>query len=228
LIYLFVWATAAGGRTIGGLGRDEFVTYYLALLVIGRFTWSANNWTVGDAIRSGQMNVLFLRPMSPMYDALASEVAGKVVFMSFTLPLVGVLGLILRPEVHLTPGNSLAFFPALGLAWGLRFFWDYWLALLAYWTTRADALLSLQASLIFLLGGEVAPNTLLPGPLQTGAKILPFRYMLGFPVEVLTGQLDAAELQTGFAIQVGWLVLTFIVFVSVWRSGIKRYTAVGG
>ena len=31
LIYLFVWSTAAGGETIGGLTRDQFVTYYLVL-----------------------------------------------------------------------------------------------------------------------------------------------------------------------------------------------------
>lgn len=28
LIYLFVWATAAGGETIGGFSRSEFVAYY--------------------------------------------------------------------------------------------------------------------------------------------------------------------------------------------------------
>ena len=85
----------------------------------------------------------------------------------------------------------LAFIPALLLAWLLRFFWGYWLALLAFWATRADALLALQDTLVFLLAGQVAPVALLPGALQPAATRLPFRYMVGFPVEVLTGQLDA-------------------------------------
>ena len=58
--------------------------------------------------------------------------------------------------------------------------------------------------------------------------VLPFRYMIGFPVEVLTGGLNAADTHTGFAFQVGWLVVTVILFVLIWRAGVKQYSAVGG
>jgi ABC-type uncharacterized transport system permease subunit len=61
--------------------------------------------------------------------------------------------------------------------------------LLAFWATRADSLLALQHGLMFLLGGQVAPTILLPGALRIAADHLPFRFMLGFPVEILTGQL---------------------------------------
>jgi len=228
LVYLFVWSAAAAGGTVGGLAQSELSAYYLVLILVNQFTFCTNNWTVGDAIRYGRMNLLLLRPMSPTYDALASEVAGKVVFMTFAIPVTAVLALVLRPELHLTPQNGMAFVPALLMAWALRFFWGYWLALLAFWTTRADALLSLQESLVFLLGGQVAPFVLLPDLMQKIAVALPFRYMVGFPVEVLTGQLSAAELRTGFAFQAGWLLVALVVFVVVWRTGVRRYSAVGG
>jgi ABC-2 type transport system permease protein len=47
-------------------------------------------------------------------------------------------------------------------------------------------------------------------------------------VEVLTGQLDSSGLWTGFAFQVGWLVLALTLSAIVWRAGVKRYSAVGG
>lgn len=228
LIYLLVWSTAAGDQAIGGLTRGEFVAYYLTLILVNQLTYSQANWTVGDLIRYGQMNHILLRPIPPLSDALASEFAGKVVYLAFDLPLVALLALILRPELDFHINNGLAFIPALVLAWALRFFWGYWLALLAFWAARADALLALQDSLIFLLAGQVAPIALLPPAMQTLAKILPFRYMVAFPVEVLTGQVDPANLLPGFAIQAAWLAVAVLLSIVLWRSGLRRYTALGG
>jgi len=228
LVYLLVWSTAAGERAVGGLSRGELVGYYVVLILVNQLTFSTNNWTVGDGIRYGRMNFLLLRPLSPIYDALASEVAVKVVFMTFALPLAGVLALLLRPELHATWGHALAFLPALLLAWALRWLWGYWLALLSFWATRADALLSLQESLIFLIGGQVAPTLLLPAFLQDAARLLPFRYMVAFPVEILAGQLTPAEIGTGFALQAAWLGVALLLFVALWRAGLRRYSAVGG
>jgi ABC-2 type transport system permease protein len=125
-------------------------------------------------------------------------------------------------------GDWLAFLPALLMAWGLRFFWGYWLALLAFWATRSDGLLALQDSLIFLLSGQVAPVALLPEVLQKAAFILPFRYMVSFPVEVLMGQLEGTDLWVGFIFQAGWLVIAVGLSTVVWKLGLRHYAAVGG
>jgi ABC-2 type transport system permease protein len=228
LIYLLVWSTAAGTGAIQGISRGGFVAYYLALILVNQVTYAQTNWTVGDLIRSGGMNRVLLRPIHPIFDVLASEFAGKVVYLVFDVPVVAALAFVLRPEMDFRLENGLAFLLALTLAWALRFFWGYWLALLAFWTTRADALLGLQDALIFLLAGQVAPVALLPGALQTAAKLLPFRYMVAFPVEVLLGQVDRANLVMGFALQTGWLAVAFGLYVLVWRTGLRRYSAIGG
>jgi ABC-2 type transport system permease protein len=204
------------------------VAYYLVLIIVNQITYAQTNWTVGDLIRYGQMSRVLLRPIAPIFDALATEIAGKVVYLAFDVPVVIGLALVLHPTLELTLTNALAFIPALVLAWALRFFWGYWLALLAFWTARADALLALQDALMFLLAGQVAPVGLLPGLMQAAARVLPFRYMVAFPVEILSGQLAPADLLPGFVMQGGWLVVSLALYGLLWRNGLKRYTAVGG
>lgn len=233
LIYLFVWSTAAApasGSAGGPAGMDsaEFVGYYLLLILVNQITYAQTNWTLGDIIRSGSVNTWLMRPMSPLFNVLASEAAGKVVYMALVAPVAALLALALHPELHPTPAGSLVFLPALLLAWALRFAWGYALALLAFWAARADALLALQDALVFLLGGVVAPVALLPTGLRDAATWLPFRYMLGFPVEALGGGLDASALLSGLACQAAWLAVAAVAAALAWRSGLRRYTALGG
>jgi len=228
MIYLLVWMTAAGGGSIGDFKRETFVSYYLVLIVVNQLTYATTNWTVGDYIRYGNMNVLLMRPISPIFDALAQEFAGKVVFMAFIGPVVLILGLLLKPDINLTLEKGLQFLLSLGMAWVLRFLWGYWIALLAFWSTRSDSLLAVQDAFIFLLAGQVAPVVLLPGVLQKIAVYLPFRYMIGLPVEILTGNLSRIDIQLGFAFQTGWLIITIGLFALIWQNGVKQYSAVGG
>ncbi|MHB0878108.1 MAG: ABC transporter permease [Anaerolineae bacterium] len=228
LVYLFVWSAASGDSSLGGYTRGAFVAHYLILVVVNQLTFAQTNWTVGDLIREGYLSPLLLYPVSPLYTFVTGELAGKAVYLLFVLPVTAVLALVLHPELQLTLFAVLAFLPALLLAWLLRFLWGFALADLAFWATRADALLALQNAFIFLLSGQVAPIALLPPAVRLAAVVLPFRYMLSFPVEVLTGHLTRPEMAIGFALQTAWTLLAYVAWRATWRHGLRRYTSIGG
>lgn len=228
LVYMFVWTTAANQETIAGFQKGDFIFYYLCLIVVNQFTYPVSNWTVGDTIRTGVFSSWLLRPIPAIYEAIATDMATKIVCMPFALTMVALLGVLLRPSFTFSLSHLLAFIPALVLAQCLRFMLAYALALLALWSNRADALLALNDTLVFLLAGLVAPTALLPDLLQQVATVLPYRYMIGFPIELLMGRLGYAEMWIGFGWQLGWLMVILLVHRLVWRQGIRRYTAVGG
>jgi ABC-2 type transport system permease protein len=228
LVARFVWSAAAGEGSLGGFTRGEFITYYLVLVLVNQITYAQVNWTVGDIIREGTLNHWLLKPLSAIYQALSSELAGKVVYLIFVIPVGLLLAILLKPEIDTTPVNIILSLLATLLAWGLRFAWGFWLAILAFWITRADSFLALQDSLVFIFSGMVAPIPLLQGSLQQIAKILPFRYMVGFPVEILVYDLSDKAILFGFLMQLAWLTIAVMLSRVLWVKGIRHYSAVGG
>jgi len=228
LVYLFVWITAAGPGRIGNFARNDFIVYYLTLIVVNQLTYPVSNWTIGDGIRYGTFSAWLLRPVAPIYEAIATDLATKIVCMPFVAALVLGLGFLMRPTLTLSASTLIFFLPALVLAQILRFMVAYVLALLTFWTNRTDALLQLNDALLFLLAGQVAPTSLLPASIRQLAQVLPYRYMLGFPIEILTGHLSHAEIITGFGWQIGWVVAILAAHQLVWQRGVRHYAAIGG
>ncbi len=228
LVAMFVWMSAAGEGDVSGIQRSAFVAYYLVLILVNQLTYSQTNWTVGDIIREGTFNHWLIRPLSPLYQILSSEIAGKVVYLVFTLPIITILIVVLKPSFSFSVGQFLVFWLALLFAWGLRFLWGLWIALLAFWATRADALLALQDSLIFIFSGMIAPVAILPGFLLNLAEFLPFRYMIGFPVEILTANLSEQQILTGLVMQSFWLIIASLLSWIIYKKGMLRYSAIGG
>ena len=83
--------------------------------------------------------------------------------------------------------------------------------------------------MLFLsLTGRFAPMALLPAPLVLLATVLPFRWMVSFPVEVLLGQLTISEVLQGFLFQAFWLGVMIISVRLIWKLGVRHYGAMGG
>jgi ABC-2 type transport system permease protein len=59
------------------------------------------------------------------------------------------------------------------------------------------------------------------------ATVLPFRWTVGFPVEILLGRLTQAQILTGFAVQAAWLLAAAALLRLAWRVSVKKYSAVG-
>ena len=85
----------------------------------------------------------------------------------------------------------------------------------------------LYGTTTFFLAGQVAPLSLFPEPLRVVAAVLPFRWMIAFPVEVVLGRADGRDVVIGSAMQALWIALAVLAMRGVWRRGVRRYSAVG-
>jgi ABC-2 type transport system permease protein len=137
------------------------------------------------------------------------------------------LVVIFHPSFSPTPWAIAICIPALLLAFLVRFLLEWTLAQAAFWITRVSAINQTYFVLMLFLSGQIAPLSLFPSPIQVVAAILPFRWVIGFPVELLLGRLTPTEALVGLGAQAGWLIISFVLVRIVWRAGVRVYSAVG-
>lgn len=109
----------------------------------------------------------------------------------------------------------------------VRFILEWTLANAAFWTTRVSAINQTYFVLVLFLSGQMAPLSLFPAPIQWLARLLPFRWLIGFPVELLLGRLSLQQALIGWAALAGWLLVAVLLWRWIWRLGLRNYSAVG-
>jgi ABC-2 type transport system permease protein len=229
VIYLVVWSIVArsSGGSVGGYTGGDFAAYFLTMMLVNHATFTWIMWEYDYRIRHGEFSVMLLRPIHPIHSDIADNISYKLLTLTVMIPTAVGLALAFRPAWDLVPWAVLAFGPALLLAFIIRFLIEWTLALAAFWTTRVNAINQMYFVALLFLSGQIAPLSLLPAPIHTAATVLPFRWMLAFPVELLLGRLTPRETLIGFAAQGIWLVIGFTLLRATWRAGVRLYSAVG-
>lgn len=159
---------------------------------------------------------------------IADNISSKIVSLPFTVAAAVGMTVLFRPALKPSLWVTVVFVPVLCLAFLVRFLVEWTLGLAAFWTTRINAINQIHHMALLFFSGQIAPYELLPRPLQWASSVLPFRWTLGFPVELILGRLTPNQVLTGIAAQAVWLVAALALLKIAWRASLKKYSAVGG
>lgn len=230
VVYLSVWTAVAqsSGGSVGGFTPGDFAAYYIVLLVVSHFTQIWHMWEYDYIIRQGILSGRLLRPLHPIHNDAAENIAYKLLMLFVVLPVVAGLVLAFRPILEPPLWAVLAFLPAVLLAAVLAFLAGWALAMVAFWTQRIFAVNQAYYIAMLFFAGQIAPLELLPQAMQTAAGLLPFRWFVAFPVELLLGRLGPEEVLGGFVAQGLWIALMALLVRAAWKAGVRQYSAVGG
>ena len=229
VVYLVVWLTVAEARggTVGDFDKGELAAYYIAFMLVSHVTFDWHMFEMGWRVRSGSLSPILLQPLHPLHRDLSENVSYKLLTLSVMVPVAALLVWFFEPEFPASAWAWGAFLPALVLAFLVRFLVEWTVALLAFWITDTSGLNQAYYIAVTLLAGRMAPLSLMPEWVQNVAALLPFKWMVAFPVELLLGRLTPREAIDGFIAQGAWLVLALALLSLSWSRAVKRYSAVG-
>lgn len=227
-VYLIVWRTVTSQiGAINGYGVDQFTAYYIVWTLVRVFNLALSPGAWDWWVRSGRISNDLLHPVDPYHRNLAGMAGAKVVWIAVWIPVAVFLALIFRPDLSPDPFQVVTFFVAAWAGYVIRFNLLWVLGLVSFWTTRAQALIQVVVAMELLLSGRLVPMAVMPLWVQRLSDWMPFKWTFQFPIEVLIGRVDAAQVWMGLGMQLVWVTLTITGIRLVWHRALRKFTAVG-
>jgi ABC-2 type transport system permease protein len=229
LVMFLLWSAAASGQTFGRYGDAEFRGYFLATFVVRQLAGAWAAWQINQEIRDGTLALRLLRPAHPLLHYAAEQVAHVPVRAFISLPLAFIL-FCADSSLHAPRDPVLLLLFCLSVlgAWALSFLVNISIGSLAFFTEQSNKVMELWTSAFFVFSGYLVPLDLFPKSVRSVVAWLPFRFQLGLPVELLTGQHTRAA--GGSLVFYQWLLVLAAagVAIGVFQRGVRRFEAYGG
>jgi len=229
LVMLALWSAVARDAPVGRFGQSDFTAYFLAALVVRLMTGAWVIWELTFEIRQGTLAFRLLRPVHPLITYACENLAAIPLRFVLSLPAVGALLFTVGGDHVTRDPLLLGLFPLTLLgAWLITFLAMSIVGALAFYVDSAGSVFEIWMGLFGVFSGYLVPLELFPGWVTALSRVLPFRYMLAFPVEMLIGMQTRQRALTELAVQWLFVVVLGSLAVGAWRLGLRRFAAFGG
>ncbi|MDP4103784.1 MAG: ABC-2 family transporter protein [Bacillota bacterium] len=223
LITMMVWMNIYPNQ------GNSFILYFTSMIMVERLTSAWDVWEMDRQIREGTFSYQIVRPFHPIHWAIAENIVYKGLFLVVLLPCWIILSFFFPAlQLHLSTGEWILFLAALLLGAIIRFAVSFMFGILCFWITKVTAIYAMIETVSLFISGRIAPFSLLPPVVKQISTFLPYRYMIGFPLEILTKADDPHTLLIGF---IGAFIWAFVLIGTIgwlWKAGLKKNQAMGG
>lgn len=229
LIMLALWSAVAREAPVGRYGQPQFTAYFLVTFIVRQLTGSWASWQLSFEVRQGTLAMRLLRPMHPLWSYAAENLAAVPLRIVISLPVAAVLLALLGTRVLPHDPVLWIFWAAAMLGgWGVTFLVNVSVGTLSLYMESSLKVMDVYFALFMVFSGYLIPVELFPDSLKALVQWLPFRYQIGFPVELLTGTYDRAQAGMMLARQWAYVAVLGGVTSLLWTRGLKRFAAYGG
>lgn len=230
LITYFLWQSIFQGKTeVFGYSRTDMFTYILLITFLQGIVLSTQTHKVANEINTGDLSNLLIKPINYFGFNFARDLTDKFINTVFSFLEMLILIMILKPPVFLqTSPYWLGFFILLVVLAAILYFEiNMLLSFIGFWSKETWAPRFIFYILVVFLAGTYFPLDIMPPPIYSFLLLLPFTYVVFFPLKVYLGSVSAVVLYKGLIIISIWIVVLGMLMNYLWKKGLKFYTAEG-
>lgn len=233
VVALIFWKAAfESSSMIGNYSLKDMLFYYLGIMLIKTLVATHPQYDLSRQIRSGGFSKYLIKPFSLTSSKIADSISWRAIRFVFLIPLVVYLIFYLHQldyDFSLINLNINIFFTLLSLimAFLLNFFIKMIMGLATFWFTEVGWIFFAFRIVNGFFSGELIPVDLFPEAVLKLADLLPFKYMLFFPLSLALNKYSYIQSITGLFAQAGWTLVFYLAYKLVLKKGIRVYEAYG-
>ncbi|MBI2622878.1 MAG: ABC-2 family transporter protein [Candidatus Levybacteria bacterium] len=230
LTLYFLWlAIIPNKASIFGYDQSQILTYILGTSIFSSVILSTRSHEIGEQINRGDLSNFLLRPINYFFYWFARDLGDKAMNILFATVELTILFFILRPPLIVQLNLLFIIFTFISavLALILYFLFNILLGFLGFWSPETWAPRFIFMTVISFFAGGLFPLDILPKAMFSVFQLLPFPYLLYFPLKVYLGKMTLFEMSNGIFISVLWILVLHWMAKLIWLRGLRLYTAQG-
>lgn len=228
--YFFLWdAVYSGQRTIGGLTKDEMITYVIVAWVVRSFYFSNLDRRVGVEIRDGKIALELIRPYSYQMVKFARAFGEGIFRMLFFALPSGLIIYLIRP-FGLPPGweSGAVFLLAMIGSFIINAQISMLVGFLVFFTRSTSGIYKAKRVVMDLFSGLLIPISFYPDWAVDIIKLFPFQAVSYMPNLIYLGKVSGIAALNVLLLQVFWIFVLGLLSFWLWRFAVRHVVIQGG
>jgi len=216
-------------ETMFGFTFVQMVSYTVIAQLVSRLVRTGFEYDVDYDLRTGSLDRFLVKPIGYFGFRLFSFLGDKLVqsLVMGLLIAIAVAFLVFNIGFPLTAAGVFLFIAAMLIAFTLNFLLFWCVALAGFWLTEIGFLFEAVRIVIIALSGGIFPLAVFGSGAARVLNLLPFRFTIQFPTELLCGRIPKVSVAPSFALAALWIFALTALGQIIWRRGIRRFAAVG-
>ena len=232
-IQYFLWTAvfkASSENVVYGYNYHQMIAYAISSAIIAKFVAGGFEWDVADDVKNGGLSKFIVRPVGYIKYRISSFLGTKSVQALIMLAIMGGIYAIMTEvfNFHLTAGRACVFLVTLLMSLILNFTIIFSISMLAFWINEVWGIFVIFNLLNAVVCGGVFPLDIFGKSILKLFDYLPFKYVIYYPVNILTGKTEVSMAGHIISLQLFWIGIMLIVVNLLWKIGMKKYIAAGG
>ncbi|NOW06645.1 ABC transporter permease [Clostridium beijerinckii] len=233
IIQIFLWIAVfknSQSSVVYGYNYMQMLTYVVVAGIVSKLVATGVEWEISSDIKDEGLNKFITRPISYFSYRISCFLGEKFLQIIIINIILGIILIVMNIKLGLEIELKRVgiFLISIFLALILNLLLSLIISSFAFWITEAWAAFMILGLVVNVASGGVFPLDIFGQQVMRILELLPFKYIIYFPTNIINGKISFTEVGFGIYVQCIWIIFLFIFSKIIWNIGMKKYIAIGG